>query len=167
MFNIFSIRYIVPIGAVLWFSICIYIGKLKNEKVLAISLIIIFIICLTGVSQTINFSNGLNEQGNPIDLLSSLNSEDNVIVYTQEFHYINFHNYLNETKEYKSDFYMPYTPKNISTIENISEIPEKSNIYIIKAIDYKTKNDFDNVQVDNITYEKYGSYKNIWIIHVK
>lgn len=167
-FNIFSLRYLVSAGAIFWFSVCILIGKIKDDRLLIISLIAIFIICIAGFAETSNSMNELYTSGSDtLELFDSLNNNDTVIVYTQEFHYINFHHYLNETKEYKSEFYMPYPPKDITTIKNISEIPEKSNIYIIKAINFKTDDYFDNVIVDNITFEKYGNYNNIWVIHVK
>ena len=167
-FNIFTLRYLVPVGSIFWFAVCILVGKIENKKLLIISLIAIFIICIVGVSQTLDSTNELYTSGtDAIELLNSLNNKDTIIVYTQEFHYINFHNYLNETREYKSEFYMPYSPKNITTIKNISEIHKKQPIYIIKAINFLTDDDFDNVIVDNVTYEKYGNYYTIWFIHVK
>lgn len=170
-FNIFSIRYLVPVASIFWFSVCIIIGKINNNRLFIISTLIILFICALGFTQTIESTHLLcDESTNALNMMDSLNNNDTVIVYTQEFHYINFHNYLNETKEYKSEFSMPYSPKNIKTIKNISKLYEKypdKNIYIIKAIDFKTNDDFDNVIVNNSTYEKYGNYYNIWFIHAK
>lgn len=170
-FNIFTIRYLVPVASIFWFSVCILIGKLKDNKLLIISLILIIFLCISGVSQTVDsYSDMCNEGSNIIELFENINNNNTVIVYTQQFHYVNFHHFLNETKEYKTKFPMPYSPKNIKAIRNMSKISNEDlnkDIYVIKAINFKLNNDFDNVTVDNVTYDKYGNFYNIWLIHLK
>lgn len=170
-FNIFTIKYLVPVASVFWFSVSILIGKLEDNRLFVISLILMVCLCISGVCQTVESSEFMCDEGaNVMEIFEDLNNNNTVIVYTQEFHYVNFHHFLNETKEYKSKFPMPYTPKNIKTIRNMSKVSSEDlnkDVYVIKAIDYKLKNDFDNVTADNVTYEKYGNFYNIWFMHLK
>lgn len=169
-FNMFTIRYLVPVGSVFWLAVCILIGKIDSRKLLIISLVAILIISIIGISANVNSTGAIYDEGEGLmNILDGLNNNDSVIVYTQEFHLINFHNYLNETKEFKTGFYMPYSPKNIKEIKDIEEIKEKypdKEIYVIKANNFNDKFTLDEVAVDNQTYDEYGKYKKIEFIHV-
>lgn len=169
-FNMFTIRYLVPVASIFWFSVCILIGKIENKRLLAVSLIAILIICFMGISETVDSTGKIYDEGQGLmDILDSLNNNDSVIVYTQEFYYINYHSYLNETTEYKTNFPMPYSPK-IDTIKDIDEIKGKypdKEMYIIKADNYSSKYTLDDVVIDNVTYDEYGKFNKIRFIHMK
>ena len=83
-------RYLMPVAGILWLSICIILGKLKNNVFLIISLVLIILLCVGSLSYNVTNFDGYNEGLRDQSELSNLNNENNVIIYTQRFNYICF-----------------------------------------------------------------------------
>ena len=158
-------RYLMPVAGILWLSICIILGKLKNNIFLIISLVLIILLCVGSLSYNVTNFDGYNEGLRDQSELSNLNNENNVIIYTQRFHYICFSNFLNKTTEYST--YKYDSPSNdIFVEENISKIVESNldkNVYIIQFVDSEK----DLAYEKNISYEKVYNKGHLWFIKLK
>lgn len=98
--NTMRVRYLVPVLALFWLSASIVIGKVKDSRILIVSLILIFV--LAGASIAINHDDvaqrvAFNDK--KADFLASINNSDSVIVYNTDYGYKVLHNDLNNTSK--------------------------------------------------------------------
>lgn len=99
--NTMRIRYLVAVFAIFWLSASIMIGKIKDNKVLAIALVLVMILAGASVIITnddVNSRLAFNEE--KANFLDGINNNDSVIVYNTDYGYRVLHNDLNKTKQY-------------------------------------------------------------------
>ena len=93
-------RYLVPVFGIFWLSASIVIGKIKDNKILMVALILIII--LTGASIAItqdDIDSRLKFNEKKDTFLNSINNNDSVIVYNTDYGYKILHDDLNNTSK--------------------------------------------------------------------
>lgn len=105
--NSMRVRYMVPIMGIFWLSASVVIGRIKDEKMLAVMLALVLILAGAGVAITeIDVNHRFEFNKERADFLSSINNNDTVIVYNTDYGYKILHDELNKTKQYSlSDTY--------------------------------------------------------------
>lgn len=105
--NSMRVRYMVPIMGIFWLSASVVIGKIKDDKILAVMLALVLILAGAGVAITeIDLNHRFEFNKEKTDFLNSINNNDSVIVYNTDFGYKILHSDLNKTKQYTlSDAY--------------------------------------------------------------
>ena len=98
--NTMRIRYLVPVLGVFWLAASVSIGKIKNNRILAIALIAVFV--LAGASIAINHDD-VNERiafnDKKASFLESIDNNKSVVVYNTDYGYKVLHNDLNNTSK--------------------------------------------------------------------
>ena len=98
--NTMRMRYLVPVFGIFWLSASIVIGKIKDNKILMVALILIII--LTGASIAItqdDIDSRLKFNEKKDTFLNSINNNDSVIVYNTDYGYKILHDDLNNTSK--------------------------------------------------------------------
>lgn len=166
-FKPMEIRYLVPSLSILWLTISIFMGKLKNKQTFAVVLAIILLFGCVNIIDTTNFLHDNYDLGfSENELLTEINNDDTIIVYTNIFNYICYHNDLNNTIEYTTD-YVQDLPYAIDVdfedlpLEEMYNLPSKNpnkTVYKIKFKDNNYKKDEPNKVIGR---------GNMWIVEVK
>lgn len=152
-----TLRFIVPLLGVLWFTISLFMEKISNKKVFVALLILIMI--LSGFSLLTNNLNinrlhdeGLEEQA----VLAQMNNPNSIVVYNGTFNYNCYHYQLDYAKEYSlRKLIIPYN-SDCEISSNLTEIIENNpdkDVYIINNM----KKDSDVNFGDNIQKTKLGN----------
>jgi uncharacterized membrane protein len=133
--NTMRIRYLVPIFAIFWLSASIVIGKIENNKVLLVALILVMVLAGASLSIThedIDSRMAFNDK--KASFLDSINNNESVIVYNSDYGYRILHSDLNNTsKQYTlSDKY--FYSDDVEICKNINKIlkgnPDKK-VYLV------------------------------------
>ncbi len=78
-------RYLLPSSAVLWLSISILAGRIKNNKLLIISLFLIFVLCLAGAYDTMQHTSESMQYGPRNDAtLTKINNNSDIIIINSQ-----------------------------------------------------------------------------------
>ena len=161
-----TIRYLLPVISLFWFTISLLIGKMKNRPLFIIALIFVIIFGTLGFMMTTNFFNSHdNEALNEKQALSNLNNDNNIIIYNNSFHYDCYHYLLNNSIEYSlNDLKLPYNAHGYTVENNLTKIlddnPDK-NVYLWKSV----RND-QEVVPEGIEYEKITGRGDVWLINI-
>ena len=118
-------RYLIPASAVVWLSISILVGKIKNNKLLLISVILIVLLCVSGVNDVINSNDGLLHQANHYDkVLNDVNHDADIIIINSEYGLLEFSDYLKDADIYTVKFGDIYgvDNKHVHEIYNFKEL---------------------------------------------
>lgn len=129
-------RYLLPIIGVFWFVVAILLSNLKNKAVFSILLIIVLLFSFSGIYHNFEITKTVyDERLDEESFLNQLNDENNVIVYTHINGYHNYHNDLNNTKEYLTKPFVPYDDDYIveKNLTKIIEDNEGKNVYILQT----------------------------------
>lgn len=140
-------KYILPITGVFWLAATILLGRIENKKIFSILLVVIILLCVVGMAYTIMnetpklYQKGIDEE-NTLDMI---NNENSVVIYQYGNVYHNYHNKLNNTKEYALGLQnIPYK-HNVIIEKNISKIIDDNpgkDIYIVKPVQNKKDTNF-------------------------
>ena len=99
--NSMRVRYMVPIMGIFWLSASMVIGKIKDDKILALMLVLVLVLVGAGVAITeIDVNNRFEFNQKKTDFLESINNNDTVVVFNSDYGYKILHNDLNKTKIY-------------------------------------------------------------------
>ena len=145
--NIMRIRYLVPVFGIFWLSASIVIGRIKNYKVLMITLILIF--ALVGASLYItneDIDSRLAFNDKKAAFLDSINNNSSVIVYNTDYGYKILHTDLNNTKQYtlSGKYFYDDDIEICKDFETILQKNPDKNVYLINW-----RNDTRNVEYEN------------------
>ena len=79
-------RYLIPVATFLWFVIAIFIGRMKNNKILIVSLILVILLCISGINDTI-YSNDhlMNNAIKYQNTLSDIDEKVDIIIFDNKF----------------------------------------------------------------------------------
>lgn len=132
--NIMRVRYLVPVFGIFWLSASIVIGKIKDNRILAVALILVFVLAgasLYITNEDINDRMAFNEER--AAFLESINNNSTVIVYNTDYGYRILHTELNNTKQYTlSDTY--YFGDDVEICKDFDKILNKTkgkNVYLV------------------------------------
>lgn len=105
--NSMRVRYMVPIMGIFWLSASVVIGKIRDDKMLAVMLVLVLILAGAGVFITEqDLSNRFAFNDKKANFLDSINNNNTVVVFNSDYGYRILHNDLNKTKIYSlSDTY--------------------------------------------------------------
>lgn len=165
-FKPLTIRYLIPVISLFWFTITLLIGKMKSKSLLLISLIFIIVFGTLGFMTTSNFLNTHdNEATSEKQVLSNLDNGNNVIIYNNSFHYDCFHHLLNNSIEYSlKDLNLPYDSHDYNMEGNLTKIfvdnPDK-DVYLWKVV-----REGQDVVPDGLEYEKVTGRGDIWLVKI-
>ncbi len=99
--NSMRVRYMIPIMGIFWLSASVAIGKIKDDKMLALMLVLVLILAAASVSITqYDLNNRYEFNDKKADFLNSINNNDTVVVFNSDYGYKILHNDLNKTKIY-------------------------------------------------------------------
>ena len=145
--NVMRVRYLVPVFGIFWLSASIVIGKIKNNKVLIIALVLIFALACASLyitNEDINSRLAFNEEKSAF--LNSINNNNSVIVYNTDYGYKILHKDLNNTKQYTLSG-MYFYDNDIEICKDFNSILQKNpnkNVYLVNW-----RNDTRNDEYEN------------------
>ena len=164
-------RYLIPSSAIIWFTLIVLIDKLRNRKLLFVSLVLILILSVNGISLIAETTNDLYSKGyDDAKFLSEINNGKNIVIIDPCTLLI-YGPYLNETSQYccgvndigiDMNHLKRLNDFNVVSLNETKVIIEKNkdkkDIYIFKYIDSKEimkdngKTYFPLKDGDNIEY---------------
>lgn len=146
--NTMRIRYLVPIFAIFWLSASIVIGKIENNKILLVSLILVMVLAaasLTITHEDIDSRLAFNDE--KTSFLESINNSKSVIVYNSDYGYRILHSDLNNTsKQYVlSDTYFYSDDVEINkNFDNILKKNPDKDVYLVNWRLKESNKKFEN-----------------------
>ena len=167
-FKPLQVRYLLPIISIFWLSSSILIGKIKNNKMLIITVFLTLILCCAGFANSLNMGNEYHAYLEEQNLLNSFNDENNIVIFNSIFKFVCYNDYLNKTTIYSTyDFGFSYFPhylieKNITKI--IDENPDK-NVFFIVTVD--DEDDLKSTLGTDIKYEKIYNRGHFWYLKLE
>ena len=133
--NTMRIRYLVPVLGVFWLAASVSIGKIKNNRILAIALIAVFV--LAGASIAINHDD-VNERiafnDKKASFLESIDNNKSVVVYNTDYGYKVLHNDLNNTSKQYTLSGTYFYDKDVEVSKNLTDILHKhpdKDVYLV------------------------------------
>lgn len=151
-------RYLLPVLGIFWLCASIIIGKIENNKILALMLALIIV--LAGISVIIthdDISNRFEFNDKKSSFLESINNNDSVIVYDTDFGYQVLHNDLNNTKQYSiKDTY--YYDNDIEISGNLDRIIDKNSDKDIYLVLWENIGQYKKYDLDEKFKSGYGVY---------
>ena len=161
-----TIRYLLPVIVLFWFTISLLIGKMKSRSLFIISLLFIIIFGTLGFMMTTDFFNSHNNEAlNEKQVLSNLNNNNNIIIYNNSFHYDCYHHLLNNSIEYSlNDLNLPYNSQSYTVENNLTKILDDNPDKIVCL--WKTVRNDQEVVPDGIEYEKVIGRGDVWLINI-
>lgn len=143
--NTMRLRYMIPVLGLFWLSASIVIGKIRDNKVLLVALILIIV--LAGASLAITHDDidsrfAFNDE--KASFLESINNNSSVIVYNSDYGYRILHTDLNKTKQYSlGDTY--FYSDDVEICKDLGKILDKNsgkNVYLINWKHAEGKNNY-------------------------
>jgi hypothetical protein len=132
--NTMRMRYLVPVFGIFWLSASIIIGKIENNRLLLVTLILVMV--LAGASLTItshDIDSRMTTNHEKYTFLDSINNNSTVVVYNTDYGYRILHTDLNKTKQYTlSDTY--YYSDDVEICKDLDQILNKSagkHVYLV------------------------------------
>ena len=138
-------RYLLPAAAVLWFAFAILIGRLKDYKLVIVSVMFILLIgaaCIASNAETDRelYHEGLHHE----KVLNSLNKANNTVIINGGMGTLEFAGYFNKTNLYSVELGNPrgVPNKEVHDMYNFTEINKtqaidlcknRDNVYVINA----------------------------------
>ena len=99
--NSMRVRYMIPIMGIFWLSASMVIGKIKDDRILAVMLALVLLLACAGIAITeIDLNHRFEFNDKKADFLNSINNNDTVVVFNTDYGYRILHNDLNQTKIY-------------------------------------------------------------------
>lgn len=137
--NTMRMRYLIPVFGIFWLSASMVIGKIKNNRVLAVMLIMVMVLAgasLAITNEDINSRMAFNEE--KANFIDSINNNDTVIVYNTDYGYRILHNDLNKTKQYTlGDTY--FYDDDVEVCANLTKILDKNPDKKVYLVNWKNK----------------------------
>ena len=137
--NTMRVRYLIPVLGIFWLSASIAIGRLENNKVLALAVVLVLV--LAGASLVIthdDIESRLTFNDEKAEYLESINNNSTVIVYNSDYAYKVLHKDLNNTRQYTLSGRYFYDD-DIETGNNLTKILTKNkgkNVYLVNWKDH-------------------------------
>ena len=149
-------RYLIPSAALLWFSISILVGKIKNNKILLISIVLIIFLCISGINDMVDNNEYLLKTGTGNEkILNDVNNNADIIIINSGMGVMEFGDYLNNVDIYTIKFGGIYgvDNKNVHEIYNFTELNSTELNHLI------SNNTDKNIYIfDAEGHEKFGKY---------
>lgn len=149
-------RYLIPSAVVLWFSISILVGKIKNDKILLISIVLIIFLCISGINDMVDNNEYLLKTGTGNEkILNDVNNNADIIIINSGMGVMEFGDYLNNVEIYTTKFGGIYgvDNKNVHEIYNFTELNSTELNHLI------SNNTDKNIYIfDAEGHEKFGKY---------
>ena len=167
-FKPLQVRYLLPVISIFWLSSSILIGKMKNKKMLILSVTLVLILCGAGFAGSLDTENDCQAFWAEQSVWHSMNDENNILIISSVFKYACYSDYLNKTTIYSTyDFGFSYFPhylieKNITKI--IDENPDKNVYYIVTVTD---EDDLKSILGDDVKYEKIYNRGHYWYLKLE
>lgn len=134
-FKSIAIRNIIPVLGIFWLVTCIFIDKLKDKRLWMILVIVLLLFSCCSVMKNIDFGQKRCDIGdNETDILTEMSSDGDIIIYTNKFQYVAYHDYFKNTKEYSTTKMQLPDNLKLKTENDLSKLLENNenkNIYII------------------------------------
>lgn len=152
-------RYLLPVLGIFWLCSSITVGKIENNKFLAVMLALIIV--LAGISVFItqdDISDRLEFNDEKSSFLKSINNNDSVIVYDTDFGYQVLHDDLNKTKQYSvKDTY--FYDNDIEISGNLDKIINKNSDKNIYLVLWDNLDSYKKYDLDEKFESGYGVYQ--------
>lgn len=135
-------RYLIPVSSLIWLSIAILIGKINNEKIFTILLIVILIFAVSGAALANSDIGHLEKKGEKWDkMFNKINSgNDTIVIHDGEVGIYQFESFLNNTHSYSPHLNTIIGVDN-STLHGLYEFEEKSPSELNRIISEKNDSD--------------------------
>ncbi len=155
--NTMRMRYLIPVFGIFWLSASIVIGKIKNNKVLVVALILVMILAgasLAITNEDVNSRLAFNDK--KANFLDSINNNDSVIVYNSDYGYRILHNDLNKTKQYTlGDTY--FYDDDVEVCDNLTEILDSNSNKDVYLVTWKNKESNKQYEENYNLTQKYNA----------
>ena len=154
-------RYLIPSSAVLWFSISILVGKIKNNRILIISIVLIILLCVSGINDMINYNDYLLKTATYNDkILNDVNDNADIIIINSGMGVMEFGDYLNDVDIYTIEFggiygvdnknvheIYNFTELNSTQIDNLINNNTDKSVYILDAEGFEKFNQYNKTKI--------------------
>ena len=152
-------RYLLPVLGIFWLCASITIGKLENNKILAIMLALVIV--LAGISVFItqdDITDRFEFNDRKSSFLESINNNGSVIVYDTDFGYQVLHDDLNKTKQYsiKDTYFYDNDTKISGNLDKIIDKNQDKDIYLVL---WENLDQYKKYNLDEKFKSGYGVYQ--------
>ncbi len=154
--NTMRVRYLVPVFGIFWLSASIVIGRIEDNRILALALALVLV--LAGASVMITQSDidsrlAFNDE--KAAYLDGINNNSTVVVYNSDYAYKVLHRDLNNTKQYTLSGKYFYDD-DIEVSNNLTKILNKNKAKQVYLVNWK--NHAENAKLEknydlNKTYD--------------
>lgn len=137
--NSMRVRYMIPIMGIFWLSASMVIGKIKDDRILALMIALVLVLGCAGVAITeIDLNHRFEFNDKKADFLSSINNNDTVVVFNSDYAYRILHSDLNKTKIYSlSDTY--FYDSDAEVCKDLNQILQNNTGKKIYLVNWKDK----------------------------
>lgn len=169
------VRYLIPSTAILWFVLSILVSKIEDKKLFIISIALILVLCVSGISTLISHNEELIEWGDEqMTVFDQINKDENaLVVFSNPTALADFSPFLNESEIYIKNFneYLSVDSNRIQKFYNFKELSlsdinktlenhEGKHVYLIEAY---SELDLDDKYHENLILT-YGEKINFYSI---
>lgn len=166
--NTMRIRYLVPVLGVFWLAVSVSIGKIKDNRILTIALIVVFV--LAGASIAINHADvderiAFNDK--KADFLQSIDNNKTVVVYNTDYGYKVLHNDLNNTSKQYTLSGTYFYDDDVEVSKNLTDILHKHPDKDVYLVNWRAKQSNKEYEKNYNLTAKYdaGHYKFYLVKH--
>ena len=158
------LRYLVPVSSILWLCLCILIGRIKNDRILIITLAVILLLALVSFANVLDESNDIYKDGlKQQKALDVIDENDSIVIIAGRYCILEFAPFIEDgevyyvnTENYDTNVHKlaNFTKIDLKDIKSICSKNKDKNIYSIGYEDY-----FDDYNVDKLgsaSFFKFG-----------
>ena len=159
-------RYLMPAGALVWFSIAVLIGKIENRRIFSICLVLILLLTCAGlynvaVSTHDTYADALNDK----KLIDSIDSDDSIVIFNAGTGLMGIGELLDHSTvyAYNCDYVKQVDINRLNESLEFTKITDSNLTDVIKAHDGKVffvcSSGGDDIDMDKKEIGKIGSTK--------
>lgn len=159
-------RYLIPASAVLWFAVSVMIGKIKDNRILFISLALVMLLSVCAISDSVSYNDKLLHDGNANEKLLDKINDGDIVIFNSGVGLLEFGEFLGDCDIYtieldnplgikNKDIHARYDFKELNEtgIENlVLDNPDKK-IYLVDA--------WGDLKFDNLNRTDAGKISNV------
>lgn len=166
--NTMRVRYLVPALALFWLSASMVIGRIEDNRILAVALFLIVV--LAGASVAINhedFTDCVDFNDKKANFLNSINNNETVVVYNTDYGYKVLHNDLNNTSKQYTLSGRYFYDNDVEVTKNLNKVLSKYPDKDVYLVNWRAKEANKQFEKNYNLTKKYdaGHYKFYLVAH--
>lgn len=138
--NTMRVRYLVPVLALFWLSASVVIGKIRDNRLLAVSLILVFVLAAASIAiNNDDFNDTVKFNDNKTAFLKGIDNNDTVVVYNTDYGYKVLHKDLNNTSKQYTLSGRYFYDDDVEISKNLTDILNKNPDKDVYLVNWRAK----------------------------